>query len=84
MAGDPGGRPVVRLRGRVDRRAVGRGTKSERVTVVLETHQEVLVMRARHGPSFGPTGYERYVGRDVACTGTIVGHVLLVDEIDAD
>jgi hypothetical protein len=66
----------------VEQRTVGRGTKSERVTVVLETASEVLVMRARHGPSFGPTGYERYVGCDVACTGTIVGHVLLVDRVD--
>jgi hypothetical protein len=82
MSDVPGGRQVGALRGRVERRTVGRGTKSERDTVVLDTGRQVLVMRARRGPSFGPTGYERFVGCEVTVTGTIVGHVVLVDEID--
>jgi hypothetical protein len=82
MSDAPGGRPVKALRGRVAPRTVGRGSKSERETLVLDTGAEELVLRARHGPSFGPTGYERFIGRDVTVTGTVVGHVVLVDEIE--
>jgi hypothetical protein len=81
MPDAPGGRPVTALRGRVAQRTVGRGTKSEREALVLDTGTETLVLRARRGPSFGPTGYERFIGRDVEVTGTIVGNVLLVDDI---
>jgi len=82
MTDDAGGRAVRHLRGRVVRRVVGRGSKSERDAVLLETAEGALLMRPRHGPSFGETGYEPLVGKTIACSGTIVGHTLLVDAVE--
>ena len=82
MSDDVGGRPVRHLRGHVVRRVVGRGSKSEREAVMLDTDEGALLMRPRRGPSFGETGYEPLVGKFVACSGTIVGHTLLVDVVE--
>jgi hypothetical protein len=72
----------VHLRGRVVCRVVGRGSKSEREAVLLETADGALLMRRRRGPSFGETGFEPLVGKTVACSGTIVGQTLLVDAVE--
>jgi hypothetical protein len=76
---DQAPRDVRALRGRVVARAYGRGSKSEREALLLETSEGALLLRRRGGPSFGETGLEHLLGKTVHCDGTVVGNVLLVD-----
>jgi hypothetical protein len=69
------------LRGRVVREISGRGSKSERLAVVVKTDRGAFVLRRRGGPAYGDRRLERYVGKTVSCTGTILTHTLVAEEI---
>jgi hypothetical protein len=72
-------RDVRDLRGRVVRRRYARGSKSERDALMLATAEGDFLLRRRGGPAFGDTGLDHLLDAAVACDGTIVGNVLLVD-----
>jgi hypothetical protein len=74
--------PVQKLRGRVVRRLYGKGTKSEREAVLLETEDGAFLLRKRGGPSFGDSSFDALVGELVECTGTLLETTLLVDRVD--
>ena len=74
--------PVKELRGRVTRGIYGKGTKSERRAVFVETSRECYLLRRKLGPAFGDTELDRYVGRTVACSGFLLGSTLLAETIE--
>ena len=73
--------PVTGLRGHVVRAGYGKGSKSERPALFIETADGRYLLRRKAGPSFGDTELDSYVGLEVACDGFIVGTTLLADKI---
>ena len=58
-------------RGRVERRRVGRGSKSEHDAVVLVTEHDVHVLRRRGGHAFQDAAIEALVGRTLEFEGDV-------------
>jgi hypothetical protein len=73
---------VTALRGRVTQGEYGKGSKSEREAVFLETAEARYVLRRKSGPVFGDTELTRYVGQEVECDGFVVGTTLLAERIE--
>jgi hypothetical protein len=59
------------LRGRVERRRVARGTKSEREAVVLVTNAGAYVLRQRGGHAFEDPALDALVGRELEFDGEL-------------
>jgi len=74
--------PVKKLRGRVTRGPYGKGSKSEREAVFIETSDGRYLLRRKAGPVFADAELERYVGHTVECDGFLVGTTLLAERID--
>jgi hypothetical protein len=70
------------LHGRVRLGSYGKGSKSEREVVFLETSDARYVLRRKTGPVFGDTELTRYVGHEVECDGFVVGTTLLAERIE--
>jgi hypothetical protein len=73
--------PVSGLCGRVVRGEYGKGSKSERIAVFVETPEERYILRRKTGPVFGDVELEQYVGHRVECEGFVVGTTLLAERI---
>ena len=73
--------PVSGLRGGVVRGEYGKGSKSEREAVFLETTAGPYLLRRKTGPVFGDVELEQYVGHQVECDGFVVGTTLLAEKI---
>jgi len=73
--------PVKDLQGRVTRGVYGKGTKSERNAVFIETGTKRYLLRRKSGPAFGDETLERYVGHVVLCSGFLVGTTVLAEAI---
>ena len=69
------------LQGRVARGPYGKGSKSEREAVFLETPAERYILRRKTGPVFGDTELVPYVGHQVECDGFVVGTTFLAERI---
>jgi hypothetical protein len=69
---------VTRFRGRVERRRVAPGSKSERVATVLVTEDDVLRLRRRGENPFDPASFCGLVGERIVCDGTRSGGALIV------
>jgi phospholipase C len=69
----------VQLRGRVERKRVARGSKSEHVAVVLRVGRRDYWLRKRGGPSFGDESLAALIGKELRCTGSIAGPQLILD-----
>ena len=74
---------VEGLHGTVRRGPLGAGSKSAREAIWIDTACGRYVLRRKDGPSFGDTQLEAWVGREVACSGFIVGYMLLAEHIEA-
>ena len=74
--------PVKKMRGRVSRGEYGKGSKSEREAVFIETGGDRYLLRRKGGPVFADAELERHVGRTVECDGFLVGSTLLADRIE--
>jgi hypothetical protein len=70
------------LAGTVVRGTFGKGSKSEREAIWLETDGRRLVLRRKDGPSFGDHALEKYLGKRVKCDGFVVGYTLLAERIE--
>jgi hypothetical protein len=70
------------LRGRVTQGEYGKGSKSERDAVFIETPDARYILRRKTGPVFGDTALTQYVGHDVECDGFIVATTLLAERIE--
>ncbi len=58
--------------GRVERRIVAQGTKSERTSVVLVAADGEYILRRAEANPFGDPGLDALVGRCVTCEGTVL------------
>jgi hypothetical protein len=72
---------VSGLHGRAVHGEYGKGSKSERVAVFLETTDGRYILRRKTGPVFGDVELEQYVGHQVECDGFVVGTTLLAERI---
>jgi hypothetical protein len=77
-------RPIrfTALRGRVMKGAYGKGSKSERQAVFIETANARYILRRKTGSAFDDSEVTRYVGHEVICDGFVVGTTLLAERIE--
>ena len=75
--------PIKQLRGHVARGVYGKGTKSEREAIFIETGSARYLLRRKTGPAYADKELDQYVGRTVICSGFLLGTTLLADEISA-
>ena len=74
---------VTALCGRVTQGAYGKGSKSEREAVFIETADaRRYILRHKTGPALYDTELMQYVGHEVKCDGLVVGKTLLVERIE--
>jgi len=66
------------FRGRVERRRVGRGSKSDHDAVVLATDDNLYVLRRRGGHAFKDQALDGLVGRVVEFEGELCDNTLHV------
>ena len=64
--------------GRVIRKRMSPGSKSDRVAVVLETGNELLVLRRFGGNAFGDPELDRLVGHRIRGRGKRTGYTLIL------
>lgn len=67
------------LRGKVVRKPVGSGSKSERDAVVLITPDAEYVLRRVGGNAFADPELDGLVGSEIRATGTLHGYTFLMD-----
>ena len=72
---------VTALRGQATRGLYGRGSKSERESVFLETTDGHYLLRRKAGPVFDDPELIQYVGHVIICDGFIMGTTLLAERI---
>ncbi len=73
---------VSSLQGWVTQGPYGRGSKSERQAIFVETADRKYILRRKTGPAFGDTSMVQYVGHQVKCDGFVVGTTLLAEKIE--
>jgi len=73
---------VTALRGRITKGIYGRGTKSEREAVFIETADNRYIFRRKKGPTFGNAELNQYIGHEVEVDGFLVGSTLLAECIN--
>jgi hypothetical protein len=73
---------VTALHGRVTQGEYGKGSKSEREAVFLETSEARYVLRRKTGPACGDAELTQYVGHEIECDGFVVGTTLLAERIE--
>ena len=73
---------VENLEGDVLRGQFAQGSKRAHVAVWIDTGSQRLVLRRKDGPAMGDPALVVYVGRRVRCSGVILAHTLLADEIE--
>ncbi len=72
---------VSAVHGFVTQGMYGKGSKSEREAVFLETADARYILRRKIGPVFGDTELTQYVGHEVECDGFVIGTTLLAERI---
>ena len=72
---------VISLGGRVVAGEYGKGSKSERPALFLETASGRFILRRKTGPVFGDDELQKYVGQQVECDGFLSGNTLLAEKI---
>lgn len=72
---------VSALCGRVVTGEYGKGSKSERPAIFLETGSDRFILRRKTGPVFGDDELQKYVGQQVECDGFLSGNTLLAEKI---
>jgi hypothetical protein len=69
------------MTGRVARKAVSGGSKSERNAIVLiDAGGKYLILRRRGGHPFVDEVLDGLVGKDITLTGTVFDGLVLMDE----
>lgn len=77
-SGAAGGEQV--FEGRVVRRLIGQGSRSEHDAVMLEVGEEALVLRRRDGNAFSDPVLDGLVGKRIRATGDHSGYTLIMRE----
>ena len=74
---------VTSLHGRVTKDVYGKGSKSERKAIFIETADaRRYILRRKSGPAFGGTELTQYIGHNVECDGFLVGMTLMAERIE--
>ena len=68
----------MKLRGQVFRKTVAKGSKSERLAVVLRTTQGDYVLRREGGNAFRDAELDGLVGRKIECEGEVAVNTLIM------
>jgi hypothetical protein len=66
------------FRGKVFRKVIAPGSKSEREAVVLETGDQTLVLRRTGGNPFDDRSLESLVGKTISAEGNVLGGYTLL------
>ena len=74
--------PVKGLRGSVTEVLYGKGSKSERTAVVIDSDAGRLLLRRKEGPAFGDRHLRKWLDSQVECDGFIVGTTLSAERLD--
>ena len=73
---------ITGLRGHITLGPYGKGSKSERDAVFIETADARYLLRRKTGPVFDDTQLTQYVGHTVECDGFLLGTTLLAERIE--
>lgn len=73
--------PVHKLRGQVTRGEYGKGSKSERVAVFIDTDRGRYLLRRKNSPAFVDADLEHFIGKTVECDGFLLETTLLAEHI---
>jgi hypothetical protein len=76
--------PIKQLRGQVTRGEYGKGSKSERDAVFVDTGSKRYILRRKKGPAYGDKALEKYIGHRVVCNGLVMGTTLIAETIDIE
>ncbi len=68
----------MKLTGKVVRRRVNPGSKSERATLVLVAGAEELVLRRSDGPSYGDAALDALEGKSIEAEGERAGSTFVM------
>ena len=72
------------LSGRVIKEVVGKGSKSERAAVILDTGKERYVLRRQGGNAFSDPTIDKLVGKKISAVGNVTGYTFLMKEWSED
>ena len=70
----------MQLKGKVIREVVGKGSKSERGAVVLDTGTERYVLRRKGGNAFSDPDLDKLVGKKIEAEGNLTGYTFLMTD----
>jgi hypothetical protein len=74
---------VTSLHGRVTQGLYGKGSKSERKAMFIETNDaRQYILRRKTGPAFDDSQLTQYIGHEVKCDGFVVGMTLMAEHIE--
>jgi hypothetical protein len=73
---------ITALRGHITLGSYGKGSKSEREAVFIETADARYLLRRKTGPVFDDAKLTQYVGHTVECDGFLVGTTLLAERVE--
>lgn len=73
---------VTGVRGLVTKSLYGRGSRSERDAIFIETVKGRYILRRKSSSAFEDSKLEQYVGHHVLCDGFLVGTTLLAENIE--
>ena len=68
----------MKLKGQVIEKEIGKGTKSERVAIVLRTPEADYALRREGGNAFRDNVLEELVGKEIECEGEIAVNNLIM------
>ena len=64
--------------GTVSKKPFGKGSKSEREAVCLDTGSGSYVLRRQGGNAFHDPELDKLVGKQIACEGIVTGYTLIM------
>ena len=70
----------MKASGVVIKEVFGKGSKSEREAVMLDTGKKKYVLRRRGGNAFSDPKLDDLVGKNIKVTGEVTGYTLLMSE----
>ena len=70
----------MQIAGRVVKKLFGKGSKSEREAIWLETDSDRYILRRAGGNPFHDPELERLVGKTIVGTGTVTGYTFLLSD----
>ena len=71
---------MMELTGRVIKKHIAIGSKSERSAVCLTSDGREYVLRRKDGNPFYDPELENLVGKSIRCTGMVTGYTLLMSD----